>query len=228
MSQQALAQRAARGKLAGSAQRVQASADRVAKRDRNRQRILDAAAELFFERGYAGTTMDALCEHLGVTKPFVYYYFKDKSQILDTLTLESAKVTLSSLKPAAEAKQSAEQRLRFGLRQLLDNHIRLFKAGSLYHREQAFLSPKVRTQMRDMSRDFHRDLMKLLDDGVAAGILPKQNVHLTALAIGGILGYMYTWYQPKGTVAPEQVIEQFLVIMLRAAGQAHERASQPA
>ena len=50
-----------------------------------RERILDAAAELFFENGYAGTTVDAIARKLDMTKAFMYYYFKDKAEIYSTL-----------------------------------------------------------------------------------------------------------------------------------------------
>ncbi|MBZ0325170.1 MAG: TetR/AcrR family transcriptional regulator, partial [Alphaproteobacteria bacterium] len=39
-----------------------------------KDRILYEAAELFYERGYTGTTLDAIAERLEVTKPFIYYY----------------------------------------------------------------------------------------------------------------------------------------------------------
>ena len=40
-----------------------------------RERILDEAAKLIAERGYHGTTIDAIAEKFGATKPFIYYHF---------------------------------------------------------------------------------------------------------------------------------------------------------
>ncbi|RZI94874.1 MAG: TetR/AcrR family transcriptional regulator, partial [Variovorax sp.] len=42
--------------------------------DAQRERILQAAAQLFADQGYANTTMAQIVRALGVTKPFVYYY----------------------------------------------------------------------------------------------------------------------------------------------------------
>ena len=50
-----------------------------------RVRILDAARELFAERGYAGTSMRDLAEALGMTKAALYYHFPGKAQILTAL-----------------------------------------------------------------------------------------------------------------------------------------------
>jgi len=50
-----------------------------------RGRILAIAAELFAERGYAGTSIRDIAERLGVTKAAVYYHFPAKDRILDAL-----------------------------------------------------------------------------------------------------------------------------------------------
>jgi AcrR family transcriptional regulator len=46
-----------------------------------KQRILEAAVEVFGARGYAGASVDDVAVAAGVTKGAVYYYFKDKSDL---------------------------------------------------------------------------------------------------------------------------------------------------
>lgn len=43
-----------------------------------RQRLLDVALQLFSSKGYAATSVRELVEAAGVTKPVLYYYFKNK------------------------------------------------------------------------------------------------------------------------------------------------------
>jgi len=45
-----------------------------------RERTITAAVELFYERGYENTTLDAVAERLGVTKPFIYAHFRSKTE----------------------------------------------------------------------------------------------------------------------------------------------------
>jgi AcrR family transcriptional regulator len=56
-----------------------------ARRTDTRERILDTAAELFAERGYAGTSIRDIAERLDVTKAALYYHFTSKSEILHAL-----------------------------------------------------------------------------------------------------------------------------------------------
>lgn len=44
-------------------------------------RILLAAARLFANRGYAGTSVREIVAMAGVTKPTLYYYFKNKDDL---------------------------------------------------------------------------------------------------------------------------------------------------
>jgi AcrR family transcriptional regulator len=47
----------------------------------NARRILQEAWLLFQQKGYRGVTVDELCLRCGLTKPTLYYYFKDKENL---------------------------------------------------------------------------------------------------------------------------------------------------
>src|SRR5690606_36087727 len=51
-------------------------------REAKRYAILEAAARIFNERGYHSTSMSDVADALGVSKPFLYYYIKDKEDLL--------------------------------------------------------------------------------------------------------------------------------------------------
>ena len=53
-------------------------AERSGRAQRSRQAILDAAARLFAERGYAGTSVDAIVRAAGITKGGLYFHFSSK------------------------------------------------------------------------------------------------------------------------------------------------------
>lgn len=59
-----------------------------------RDQILAAAAELFFERGFTQTGMNAIGRRCGVSGPAIYTHFKGKDEILATLALEGVETML--------------------------------------------------------------------------------------------------------------------------------------
>ena len=54
-----------------------------------RQRLLEGAAELFTQKGYAATTVREIVAAAGVTKPVLYYYFRNKEGIYLELMREA-------------------------------------------------------------------------------------------------------------------------------------------
>lgn len=53
-----------------------------------RNALLEAAAELFTRRGYTGTNTKEIAERAGVGVGTLYFYFKDKRQILVTMLVD--------------------------------------------------------------------------------------------------------------------------------------------
>lgn len=60
-----------------------------------REQILDAAAELFAEHGYAGTSTRAIAERVGVRQASLYYHFAGKDEILLELLETSVRPSLA-------------------------------------------------------------------------------------------------------------------------------------
>ena len=51
----------------------------------SKQRILDAAEQIFAEAGFDGARVDDIASKAGVNKALIYYYFESKDAILDEL-----------------------------------------------------------------------------------------------------------------------------------------------
>jgi len=78
--------------------------------------ILDAALQIFAERGYAGARMDDIARRAGVTKGTIYLYFENKEAVFKTLVRESIGSTLANVSAdVSHLKGSARELLRFAL-----------------------------------------------------------------------------------------------------------------
>lgn len=173
-----------------------------------RERILAVAEDLFFRNGFAGTTVDMICAELGVTKPFVYYYFRDKHDIVETLTWRASLLCLTTMKFAADDRRPAEAKLAEGLRRWVTACVAHFRASALAFRVTASLRPEFRAELRRLANEFYADLGALMEEGRRAGTLAFDDTAITTKAMGGVVGFMYTWYRPDGRLAPEEVVER--------------------
>lgn len=70
--------------------------------ERRRPQVLDAALTLFLERGYEGTSMAAVAEAAGVTKPVVYACFPSKDELFRALLRREEERILEEIQSAFE------------------------------------------------------------------------------------------------------------------------------
>lgn len=183
-----------------------------------RERILAVAEDLFFRHGFAGTTMDMICAELGVTKPFVYYYFRDKHEIVETLAWRASLDCLTTMKFAADDPRPAEARLAEGLQRWVAACVRHFRASALAFRVTASLRPEFRAELRRLADAFYADLTALMEEGRRNGRLDFDDAGITAKAMGGVVGFMYTWYRPDGRLPPEAVTERLTTTLATMIG----------
>jgi TetR/AcrR family transcriptional regulator len=76
-----------------------------------KDRILMAAAALFASKGYAGTAIREIVEAAGVTKPTLYYYFKDKEDLYVKLMDEAMEAFAQILEESLIRSGSMRERL---------------------------------------------------------------------------------------------------------------------
>ena len=70
--------------------------------ERRRPQVLDAALGLFLERGYEGTSMDAVARQAGVSKPVVYACFASKDELFRGLLAREEERILAEIQGAFE------------------------------------------------------------------------------------------------------------------------------
>src|SRR5689334_9685102 len=68
--------------------------------ERRRPEVLDAALDLFLEHGYDGTSMQAVADRAGVTKPVVYACFPGKDELFRALLAREEDRILAELQSA--------------------------------------------------------------------------------------------------------------------------------
>jgi AcrR family transcriptional regulator len=183
-----------------------------------RERILTAAEDLFYRNGLVGTTMDMLCAELGVTKPYVYYYFKDKHEIVETLTWRASLACLTTMKFPDDDLRPADEKLADGLQCWVAACVAHFRASALAFRVTASLRPEFRAELRRLANEFYADLGTLMEAGRRDGRLDFEDADVTAKAMGGVVGFMYTWYRPDGRLPPDQLVARLTGTLYRMIG----------
>jgi AcrR family transcriptional regulator len=184
-----------------------------------RESIVAAAVDLFYHQGYGQTTLDQVAQRLDVTKPFIYSYFKSKNEILAEICSRAIKLAHESLNRASSKQGSAGERLKAISRDFMEAVLRHQPHAVIYSREEKELEQADRDSINRLRREFDHRLVALIEEGVGSGEFQVEDVRLTALSIGGIIGWSQVWFRPNGRLSIEEAAEgasKIVLAMVRA------------
>ncbi len=193
-----------------------------------RERTIAAAVKLFYDQGYENTTLDAVAEQLGVTKPFIYAHYTSKAELLAEICTRGIAASLEAIDGALALGRSPTATLvELGIRfvtAVLENQMYI----GIFAREEKNLRHDDFLAIGAMRRDFDRKLTALLEAGVAAGEFTVHDPHLASLVIGGLVSWSYVWYRPGGRLSLDKVAGELSAMILAMVGVGPERRERPA
>ena len=186
--------------------------------DAKRAQILSTAERLFHAQGYAHTTMEQIVRELGVTKPYVYYYFRNKQEIFETLSWAPTVECFTSMDFADGDPRPAHEKAVDGLQRLIAATIAHYPAGFFPYREPQAFSPAYLKASRAVAQKFYGDLCELLEQGRASGHFDFRETRITAQAACSLPGFLYNWYQPGGRLGPAEMVVELTELATRVLG----------
>ena len=196
--------------------------------DFKRRRIREEASHLFFERGYESTTIDAIAGQLDVTKPFIYSYYSNKSELLYDICRTGIALSLEAIDRASEGERSASERLRHLVELVLRIIFDYQEYIVVYEREEKNLDPKQARDIRELRNLFDHKLATILQQGHNSGEFEIHDAVLTATTIGGIISWVSFWYSPKGKRSEHEIVTHIMDMVdavVRQRAQAESRVA---
>jgi TetR/AcrR family transcriptional regulator len=187
--------------------------------DSKRVEILKTAAAAFRRRGYYGASVDQIAGALSMTKGNLYYYFKNKEDILYACHDYSLNLILGVMDGIRAEDIPADEKLRRLVIAFVHLIIDELHSTALTLDLQA-LSPSLLRKIIARRDRFDRGLRAIIQEGVDEGRFAPVDTKLVAFAIMGAVNWIPKWFNPEGAASSEQVgrtFADFLVGGLRHA-----------
>ncbi len=80
-------------------------------KEQRKNRIVDCAQEVFFEKGFDGATIDDIAAAAGYSKRSIYLYFRDREELFLAVVFRGQSLLYEMLKHALEDEHSSESGL---------------------------------------------------------------------------------------------------------------------
>jgi AcrR family transcriptional regulator len=174
--------------------------------------ILDAAATMFYERGYDNANTRLLADTAGLSKSALYYYVPSKEAILFQLNLR-----LSAAGLVAERGLIAQHADPVdALWALIDWQCRTVAAnlGALRSLsfEMRFLDPAHYDQIQVLRAEYARNFTAVIQAACPRWAVPELAQPMS-LIILGMVNFMNQWYAPGGRLSPDEIAAGFFSLI---------------
>jgi len=177
--------------------------------DIKRDAVLQTAAQMFLEVGYRKTSMSQLAGRLNITKPALYYYFRNKEELLVECYRAGIDSIEGVLKGALECEGNGLEKVRSYI-QSYATAIATFDFGRCVATlDDSELSDQARRQVRNLKRRIDAAIRGYIEDGIADGSVAPCNAKMASFAIAGAINWIGNWYRPNGALGAEEIVAEF-------------------
>ncbi len=174
-----------------------------------RDDILDAAAQVFRQKGFHGASMSAIAEAVNLQKASLYHHVTSKQEILLALLDRALEMLTEHIAAISSQSTPADQKLRqmisAYLSALADNAdltaVLLFEHRSLDKKTHARHVPQ-----RDKFEGLWRDVV---NEGVRTKIFDCKDTGIAVRTLMGVMNWTLTWYRPDGNKSIEQIADGY-------------------
>jgi len=190
--------------------------------------IQEAAANLFFQRGYAATSLREIASEVGIQVGSLYNHIDGKNELLRNIMVRIMNDLLLAMTEAMEGAGDPVDRLR----RALDCHIRFHAT----HSRDVFIGntelrslPDADREVVIARRDEYEGLLRgLVQDVCDKGYGDAIDVRLQSYAIVAIGTHVASWYHADGSLSLNEVVSAYTETILRQLNVQHPEAAATA
>lgn len=184
-------------------------------RSAKRLAVLTTGARMFRARGYDRTSLDAIAAELAVSKRTLYYYVKNKDDILFQCNV----IAYHSLQPALAAAADTSLPPLARIRIFLGAHVDMLETdfgNCLVLTQENVLTPEAARHLRENRRTLDATLRRLIEEGQADGSIRPLDPALTSAAIYGALNWIPFWHAPEKKPDYRTIFAAYLALFMPA------------
>src|SRR5262245_41490057 len=173
-----------------------------------RVEILKSAAKAFRKLGYHGATVEQIASALHMKKGNLYYYFRNKEEILFACHQYSLDRLTQLLEEVQTTGAPPDQKLRRLIVAFVHTILDELHGTALFLDLEA-LSP-VHLKAVIVRRDtFDRGVRRVLEEGMATGMFGPGDAKLRAFALFGAVNWIPRWFNPDGPASSQEIADHF-------------------
>ena len=193
--------------------------------DRRQARLLTHATDVFYEKGYEGSSMRDLARTSRMSLSNLYYYFESKEKLLYLIQKESFSTIVELLRDWLKEASDPEAAIRVFILNHLEYFLANQKAMTVLSHEDNVLKNGFGAEIAAIKREYYRICVELLDNYKRAKGLEFSS-RTAVLSLFGMMNWIYTWYNPRVDADADELAREMGDIFLQGIGATRGKASR--
>lgn len=180
-----------------------------------RDDILQAAAQIFRQKGYNAASMQDIADAVGLQKPSLYHHVESKQDILLALLDYALDLLIADMQAVLTSDAPPDRKLQLAVRAYIRRMSSDVDLAAVLLLEYRSLDPEQRglhIQRRDKVEAAWREI---IDQGVKAGVFRPVDPAVAGFALLGIQNWMITWFNPSGRMTADELADAFFSLFMR-------------
>ena len=202
-----------------SKEKQQSQHTHIRDKEATRQRILEAAEEVFAEKGYHGAVVDDIVRTADMSKGGFYFHFPNKQGSFLALMESLTPRLISTAERAIAQETDPVARVDAALRTVLDTFSRHRRLSKILLIEAVGLGHGFEEKLMEIRAQFAGVIQKYLDEAISEGAIAPIDTKIAAFAwLGAINEIVVRWVVTGDPERLEDVIPQLRALLLRSVG----------
>lgn len=179
-----------------------------------REILLQQIAELFFVRGYEKTSIRDISKKIGITNSGLYYYFKNKQDMLFSIISDLIEKALVDMRENLNKIPNPEEKVLWIIKAHIKFYVEHRAQVKVLVQERYSLEGKYARIMIKKEKEYVDFIKKVLHEILEqSGV--KIDLSIAAFSLVGMLNWVIYWYNPEGRIRYEELAENMTRIFLR-------------
>ena len=177
--------------------------------DIKRDAVLQTAAHMFLEQGYRRTSMSDLAKRLQITKPALYYYFRNKEELLVECYRAGITLIETLLDKALVSRGTGLDKVKVYIEAYAKSVVLHDFGRCVSMLDENELSSETRKQVRALKRRIDASIRGYIEEGVADKSIAPCDPKLASFAMSGAINWIGNWYKPSGPLSATEIAGHF-------------------
>ena len=183
-----------------------------------RDRILDAAMNIFSAKGFHDTKLDEIVSEASISKGSIYFHFPNKEKLFIALVDQFADVIERRAREAIHEEGRGIRRVQAALEAVLETFSKYRVPAKLLLVQAVGLGTVFERKRMEVTDRFALLIKTYLDEAVADGSIAPVNTHIVAHAwMGAIYSVVIQWVY-TGEPSRDEIMEALLPLLLKSVG----------